>query len=251
MIHSTRTSLLILCLLLLVPCMGSTQNSDSLAYLYGKVEFVEDTTNVFFPVSKNNKEFPRAFGHVTLFLVSPDSSEVYSALTNENSGEYVIKGVKPGNYTLIFSYLSYETVSYPLHLNPSDTLEKNVIVGHVYPPEELPFGAPDAIEDINNGVVEIKQWPIIEMCHYCTDEVDEKIKDFAIELRRNYGFVEQNLFIQHAKEIDENWEKVRQAHNRYNLVVEEYLEKRNGKDWRKRYDKELKEERIRLYKESQ
>lgn len=89
------------------------------------------------------------------------------------------------------------------------------------------------------------------MCHYCTDEVDEKIKDFAIELRRNYGFVEQNLFIQHAKEIDENWEKVRQAHNRYNLVVEEYLEKRNGKDWRKRYDKELKEERIRLYKESQ
>src|SRR5699024_3012954 len=233
-----------------IPISGLSQEVDSLASITGVVEVIEDSTNLFFSPPNVIKDYPHALPSTNITLLRSDSTVVTGTSSGHKKEQYKIKDIKPGNYIIKAMYVGYESQLYSIHLDHGEKLEKDIVLGHIYSSEKLTFGSSEAKEDIRNGIVEIRTLPTVGCCFMCDEEIIEKREELAKQLRKKYGFTKRNVADEFEEEYKENWEKLRQAIIRYNTTVKNYIAQKNGANWEKRYEKELRKAEKKLLKES-
>ena len=229
-----------------MPFQGFAQHCEHSASITGTVEVIEDSTNLFFFPPNAVENNPQALPNVNITLMRADSTIVAGTVSNPKRGNYTIDGIKPGDYILKAMYVGFESESLSIHLDEGEQLEKDIILGHIYAPEELPFGSDEAVEDIKNGIIEIRTLPTVG-CFMCDGEALELAK----KIRKKYGFTKRNVADQFKKAYENNWEKLRQAIIRYNATVKKHLANINGADWKKRYEQELRQAEKKFRKKKQ
>ena len=230
-----------ICIILIcAPIHALSQSTDTLATVSGVVESVEDSTDLFFPAPKLIEGNPHALPGATIKVMRPDSTIVKASSANRTNGKYKIVGIQPGDYILEAMYIGYGTQSFPIHLNAGEQLEKNIALGHIYSPENLPFGAEEAKADISDGIIEIRD-ASITIWKIDDEKVIAKLEKRHKEIQEKYGFVERDVKEDYSYFYKSERQKLYQANARYNQVVKNYLKKINGPNWEKRYQKELRE----------
>lgn len=227
----------------------SAQNPDTRASLTGLVEVIKDSTNLFFPAPNFIESNPYALPGATVILMRPDSTYVAGSAADRENSRFEIIGIQSGTYILEANYIGYETTTFPIRLHPGEKWYKNVELGHIYSPEHLPFGAEEALNDIKNGTVEIRIMPTVG-CFFGDPELQDKFNELERQLRKKYGFTEQDVGDLFKTQYNNNWEKLRQAIIRYNNIVEQHLAKINGANWQKRFEKELQQAKRELVNKS-
>ena len=138
----------------------------------------------------------------------------YTGAVSDRSGYYTITGIPPGLYALSVSALEHDTFvqdSVSVLANQTDTINISLRI-------QCESYADSARSDIQHGKVQLRLGGLIVSL---PDSVERP-------LLRKYGF--EYLFTGVLYYCD----------GPYNDVVEEYLEKRNGKNWRERFDAEYK-----------
>lgn len=226
-------------MIILVPILGLSQESERLASISGIVEVINDSTNLFFSPPSVIDDYPHALPSTTIALLRSDSTVVIGTVSGHERGEYEIKDIKPGSYIIKAMYIGYETQIFSIEIYEGERLEKDIIVGQIYSPHQLPFGSNEAREDIKNGIIEIRNLPTVGCCIMCDEQTVQQKEELAKQLKQKYGFTERNVGNQFKEEYENNWEMLRQAIIRYNTTVHKHLAKINGDDWQERYKAEL------------
>lgn len=229
---------LLLIVLFMPLASASAQKKDTVkSVIEGIVRVAEDTTGLFYSPPKDVENDPWALPNVNVTILNPaDSSVVAGAATNDK-GHFTITGIPEGSYILRAMYVGYETTSTPITINAGDTLRKDIVLGKVYSPEELPFGAEEARKDFMVNNVALLEMDWITLWHV-PKKIIKKIKKCRKKFRRTYGFTLRNIqdeFITKGWE----WHKIRQAVIRYNETMKKLLKKRNGSNWYERYEKQI------------
>ncbi|HET8864712.1 MAG TPA: carboxypeptidase-like regulatory domain-containing protein [Gracilimonas sp.] len=222
----------------LMPFKTHSQSIEKKASITGFVQVIEDSTNLFIFAPKLIEHDPLSLPGAVVIVMDQDSSIIAGTSTSQDSARYIITGLNPGNYIIEVTHIAYEPETVNIQLSKGEKLNKDFQLGHIYDPEELPFGAKEAKKDIEKGLVEFKDnsitiWEIFDR------EALKRLKAREAEIRKKYGFSTKKVTTNYKELNPSQRSKLGQAIIRYNQEVEKYLEKINGEDWRERYEKDF------------
>ena len=224
MARVTQYSLLLSCCMILIQLQAMGQNTLNSVTLTGKVEAVVDTSGLFYSPPNKIKNDPYALPGATVVVMDLDSTIITGSVTDQKTATFKIEGLTPGNYLLRTSFITYETRYESLTIDSKDPQFVEIVLGNIYPPSDLPFNETHAINDLNQGVVQLKIWGQViggDGKHAFEDS----------ERQEKFGYDIAHVYKKYADNYDQQWEKLRQATIRYNKVVDEYLSDEYGEKW--------------------
>ena len=224
MARVTQYSLLLSCCMILIQLQAMGQNTLNSVTLTGKVEAVVDTSSLFYSPPNKIKNDPYALPGATVVVMDLDSTIITGSVTDQKTATFKIEGLTPGNYLLRTSFITYETRYESLTIDSKDPQFVEIVLGNIYPPSDLPFNETHAINDLNQGVVQLKIWGQViggDGKHAFEDS----------ERQEKFGYDIVHVYKKYADIYDQQWEKLRQATIRYNKVVDEYLSDEYGEKW--------------------
>lgn len=207
--------------LLLIHAFGQ-DDSDSIT-LSGRVEVVVDSSGLFYSPQNSIENDPYALPGATVVVMDLDSIVITGAVANQTSGTFEIKGLTDGEYILKTSYIGFEDRYDSLTIGDNSSPFLEITLGNIYHTRELPFHETHAKHDLKNSKVQFKIWgKLIGGPHPLEDQnLQEKFGFNVVQLREKYVGADQ-----------QQWEKLRQATIRYNIVVDEYLSKKYPEEWK-------------------
>jgi len=210
--------------MILIQLQAMGQNTLNSVTLTGKVEAVVDTSGLFYSPPNKIKNDPYALPGATVVVMDLDSTIITGSVTDQKTATFKIEGLTPGNYLLRTSFITYETRYESLTIDSKDPQFVEIVLGNIYPPSDLPFNETHAINDLNQGVVQLKIWGQViggDGKHAFEDS----------ERQEKFGYDIVHVYKKYADIYDQQWEKLRQATIRYNKVVDEYLSDEYGEKW--------------------
>jgi len=214
--------LLLICIFLLQIHVNGQVVSDAIA-LSGKVEVITDSSGLFYSPPNLIKNDPYALPGATVVVLDSDSTVVTYADTNQTSGTFKVDELADGEYILKTSHVGYEDSYDKLIFRNNDFPSLEVKLGHIYKASELPFYEFTAENDLKNGIVQFKIWgELIGGTHRLEDQ----------NLQKKFNFEVVRVYEVYADVYKQQWEKLRQATIRYNIVVDDYLSKKYPQEWK-------------------
>ena len=197
-------------------------NSDSIT-LSGKVEAIVDSSGLFYSPQNSIKNDPYALPGATVVVMDLDSTVITGAVANRTSGTFEIEGLSDREYILKTSYIGFEDRYDSLKIGNNSSPFLEITLGNIYHTSELPFHETQAEHDIKNDKIQFKIWgELIGGPHPLEDQ----------NLQENFGFKVVQLREKYVDADQQQWEKLRQATIRYNIVVDEYLSKKYPEEWK-------------------
>lgn len=223
MLTIIRNWFLLLFCMLLIHVHANGQNISNTKTISGKVEVIADSTGLFYSPPNAIENDPFARPGATVIIMDLDSTIVTGSTTNQKNGRFEIKGITLGDYILKTSYIGYEDNYQSLTIGNNDPSFLEITLGNIYCTSELPFHEKQAEDDLNEGIVQFKIWgELIGGPHPLENQnLQEKFGFHVVQLREKYVDVDQ-----------QQWEKLRQATIRYNIVVDEYLSEKYPEEWK-------------------
>lgn len=214
--------LLFFCMLL-IHVHANGQNVSNTKTISGKVEVIVDSSGLFYSPQNSIKNDPYALPGAIVVVMDLDSTVITGAVANRISGTFEIEGLNDGEYILKTSYIGFEDRYDSLTIRNNSPPFLKITLGNIYHTAELPFHETQAEHDLKNGRVQFKIWgELFGGPHPLEDQnLQEKFGFNVVQLGEKYVDVDQ-----------QQWEKLRQATIRYNIVVDKYLSEKYPEEWK-------------------
>lgn len=148
--------------------------------------------------------------------------KTYFGASTDNNGRYFIKNVPPGKYNLMISYIGYfKKIVENLVIKSGESLKLDEIL------RDYNYRYADiAKEELSKGIVNLWIGGLVVIAKN-PSSIPDSVRQ---EVINRYGGFKNVLVGCVPTGVKE-----------HNAIIEEYLENRNGKGWRKKMEDELKE----------